>query len=135
MLMLFILWRTKKTNSGKAQPNTLLKVRKKRTGTIDSDVNASVLLPNLSKSITNPQELIQIVKSDPELVAKVLNLANSPFFGLRKIITDVNHAVIYLGVTQVKNIATQFAIAQSFEFASDEQKKAYDYLSRHTPIF
>jgi len=84
------------------------------------------LLMSLSRSITDAQELINIIKSDPELVAKVLNMANSPFFGLRKAITDINHAVIYLGIAQVKNLATQFAIFQSFEFSSQSQQDAYD---------
>jgi hypothetical protein len=84
------------------------------------------LLMSLSRSITDAQELINIIKSDPELVAKVLNMANSPFFGLRKAITDINHAVIYLGIAQVKNLATQFAISQSFEFSSQAQQEAYD---------
>lgn len=84
------------------------------------------LLMSLSKSITDAQELINIVKSDPELVAMVLNMANSPFFGLRKAITDINHAVIYLGIAQVKNLATQFAISQSFIFETQSQQEAYD---------
>ncbi|WP_395340289.1 HDOD domain-containing protein [Ningiella sp. W23] len=84
------------------------------------------LLMSLSKSITDAQELIRIVKSDPELVAMVLNMANSPFFGLKKAITDINHAVIYLGIAQVKNLATQFAISQSFEFNTDKQRLAYE---------
>jgi HD-like signal output (HDOD) protein len=53
-------------------------------------------------------------------------MANSPFFGLRKAITDINHAVIYLGIAQVKNLATQFAISQSFTFDSQAQQEAYD---------
>lgn len=84
------------------------------------------LLMSLSKSITDAQELINIVRSDPELVAMVLNMANSPFFGLRKAITDINHAVIYLGIAQVKNLATQFAISQSFEFDTPQQQEAYE---------
>lgn len=84
------------------------------------------LLMSLSKSITDAQELLNIVKSDPELVAMVLNMANSPFFGLRKAITDINHAVIYLGITQVKNLATQFAISQSFAFETAGQQEVYN---------
>lgn len=179
--VVFIVWRLSNASDEKEYSNTLLKVRKKRQGSIYGHSNSSQdivgavavkkvepnapvkvteppqefrdisltsyidyqqtvksnkefeslrkphpLLISLSKSITDAQELINIIKSDPELVAKVLNMANSPFFGLRKAITDINHAVIYLGIAQVKNLATQFAISQSFEFSSKAQQETYD---------
>nr|WP_136252741.1 HDOD domain-containing protein [Ningiella ruwaisensis] len=181
LLVILLLWRLRNAGQEKDYSNTLLKVRKKRQGSIYStpkspkiaiesskndvveesseatslspppelaeiqliDYEAFVkehkasnefkrlrkphpLLMSLSRSITDAQELINIVKSDPELVAMVLNMANSPFFGLRKAITDINHAVVYLGIAQVKNLATQFAISQSFEFESEKQKAAYE---------
>ncbi|WP_371193684.1 HDOD domain-containing protein [Glaciecola sp. SC05] len=181
--VVILLWRLKASNQDNDYSNTLLKVRKKRKGTIYAEPKSPAnmvkestakkapaikekpievpevpedflslelihylefqrenetakgfknlrkphpLLMSLSRSITDAQELINIVKSDPELVAMVLNMANSPFFGLRKAITDINHAVIYLGIAQVKNLATQFAISQSFAFESDSQKEAYE---------
>jgi hypothetical protein len=178
---IIFVWRLSNPSDEKEYSNTLLKVRKKRQGSIYGPSNSSQdivgvvtvkeieakvsveipepppeykdialtsyvdyqmtvkskpefeslrkphpLLIALSKSITDAQELIKVIKSDPELVAKVLNMANSPFFGLRKAITDINHAVIYLGIAQVKNLATQFAISQSFEFSSEAQQKTYD---------
>jgi hypothetical protein len=83
------------------------------------------LLMSLTRSINDPQELLNIIKNDPELVVKVIKVANSSLFSLRKSITTINHSIVYLGVLQAKNIAMQFALERSSEFVNDEQKQAY----------
>lgn len=83
------------------------------------------LLMSLTRDINDPKELMDIIKNDPELVVKVIKVANSSLFALRKSITTINHAIVYLGVLQAKNIAMQFALEHSAEFISQEQKRAY----------
>ncbi|GAC30078.1 HDOD domain-containing protein [Brumicola pallidula] len=83
------------------------------------------LLMSLTRNINDPKELLNIIKNDPELVVKVINVANSSLFALRKSITTINHAIVYLGVLQAKNIAMQFALDRSADFVNDEQKRAY----------
>ncbi|MEP0354683.1 HDOD domain-containing protein [Paraglaciecola sp.] len=84
------------------------------------------LLQHLVHNISDPKKLYDVIKTDPELVAKIINVANSPLFGLEKPITNVNHAVIYLGVMQVKNIATHFALQESVAFGDKSQQLAYE---------
>ena len=83
------------------------------------------LLSKLLGNFIDGKALHETVKTDPELVAKILNVANSPLFALTKPITNLHHAIAYLGIVQVKNIATHFALQQSLEFSSTEQKIAY----------
>ena len=83
------------------------------------------LLMSLTRNINDPKELMDIIKNDPELVVKVIKVANSSLFALRKSITTINHAIVYLGVLQAKNIAMQFALELSTEFVTKEQKQAY----------
>nr|WP_297348229.1 HDOD domain-containing protein [uncultured Glaciecola sp.] len=83
------------------------------------------LLTLLTRNITDPKELLSIIKNDPELVVNVIKVANSSLFALRKSITTINHAIVYLGVLQAKNIAMQFALERSSEFVNNEQKQAY----------
>jgi HD-like signal output (HDOD) protein len=84
------------------------------------------LLHKLTTIDPDPKKLYEIIRTDPELVAKVINVANSPLFGLSKPITNVNHAVVYLGVIQVKNIATHFALQEAISFENETQKRAYE---------
>lgn len=86
------------------------------------------LLSKLTCNITNAKTLYETVKTDPELVAKIINVANSPLFGLSKPITNVHHAIVYLGIVQVKNIATHFALQQTLAFKNKKQQLAYQQI-------
>jgi HD-like signal output (HDOD) protein len=46
----------------------------------------------------------KVVAADPAIAAKLLQLTNSPFFGLRRTISSVVEAVTYLGISQVKSL-------------------------------
>jgi len=86
-----------------------------------------LLLPLTQRSF-EPNELFELIKKDTEMTAKVLNAVNSPLFALHKPITNINHAIIYLGVGQVKSIAMQFAMQQGMEFKDKNQNDAYQKL-------
>jgi HD-like signal output (HDOD) protein len=83
------------------------------------------LLSALASNITDAKSLYNTVKTDPELVAKIINVSNSPLFGLSKPILNVNHAIVYLGIVQVKNIATHYAMQKSLSFADKHQEQTY----------
>lgn len=86
------------------------------------------LLQPLTKSTFETKELFDLIKTDPEITAKILNAVNSPLFALRKPITSISHAIIFLGVNAVKNIAIQFAVENSMQQSTVEQKLAYQKL-------
>jgi HD-like signal output (HDOD) protein len=86
------------------------------------------LLQPLTKGTFETKELFDLIKTDPEITAKILNAVNSPLFALRKPITSISHAIIFLGVNAVKNIAIQFAVENSMQHSSVEQKMAYQKL-------
>lgn len=52
----------------------------------------------------HPKEIGEVMSLDPALTAKVLQLVNSAFFGLRKRVTSVGQAIIYLGMNTIKNL-------------------------------
>ena len=64
------------------------------------------------------QELTNLITLEPILAASVISKANSAFYGLSVPITSVPHAVNYLGINTVRNIALQFLLEQSF-FSKD----------------
>lgn len=86
------------------------------------------LLIALTKGVSEQKELAELIKSDPEIAAKVLTVVNSAQYSLQKTIKDINHAIIFLGVGQVKNIALQFAMRESSPLVSDEQSRAYQHI-------
>jgi HD-like signal output (HDOD) protein len=83
-----------------------------------------LLLP-LTQSVFEPNELFDLIKTDAEMTAKILKVVNSPLFSLSQPITNINHAIVFLGVGQVKNIALQFAITNNVIFENKAQNEAY----------
>ncbi|MBF0463978.1 MAG: HDOD domain-containing protein [Nitrospirae bacterium] len=54
---------------------------------------------------SNPKELVEVIEHDPVLILNILKLVNSASFGLSQKITSINHAVVYIGLNTVKNLA------------------------------
>ena len=86
-----------------------------------------LLLP-LTQTAFEPNELFELIKTDPQITAKILRRVNSPVFGLLKPITSIHHAIIYLGVGTVKNIALHYALDSNQAFDNDKQELAYQKL-------
>lgn len=83
-------------------------------------VDAVARMPEFPKSVrevlrlssdvtTSQKELVDVIKRDPVFTLKMLRLVNSPFFGLSREITSINHASVYLGLNTIKNIAVCLA--------------------------
>ncbi len=58
---------------------------------------------------SDPRDLVKVIEHDPVLITKILKMVNSPYFGLAQKITSVNHAVVYVGINTVKNLALSTA--------------------------
>jgi len=80
---------------------------------------AQKILEAVQNEKTSLQELAEILSHDPPLSAEVLKLINSAFYGLRRRVTTVHHAVNLLGVTTVKNLALSFSLVKNFSKTSD----------------
>lgn len=67
------------------------------------------------RSQENPslQKISQIICSDPGLSAGVIKAINSPFFGLRRKTSSIQEAVTILGLTNLENIVTSIALANT----------------------
>ena len=59
----------------------------------------------------NTSDIEQIIKRDPNLVANILKIANSPYYGLPREFIDVRQAIAYFGLEQI----IEFAIASSLD--------------------
>jgi len=57
----------------------------------------------------DPKDLVQVIRYDPVLTLKILKLVNSAYFGLSKPIATIHHAVVFLGVNTIKNLALSAA--------------------------
>ena len=56
------------------------------------------------------RELMNLIESDPMIAARIIGLANSPVFAATKKICSMRDAVMVLGLSRVKAIATSIAL-------------------------
>ncbi len=52
-----------------------------------------------------PRDVVGIIEHDPVMTVKVLKLVNSVYYSLPRQIISIGHAVVYVGLNTVKNLA------------------------------
>jgi putative nucleotidyltransferase with HDIG domain len=83
----------------------------------------SELEDELRSPDTSIKKIGGIISKDPAMTAKILQLVNSAFFGLRKNISNTADAVMYLGVDRIQHLFlavhafTQFKAPASSDFS------------------
>ena len=85
-------------------------------------VTAIATLPEVTNKIITVVEdpkasasaLHKIISHDPALVARILKVVNSAFYGLPGQIGSVERAIVLLGLNAVKNIAVAASLGQMF---------------------
>lgn len=74
---------------------------------------AAVKIIELSNDLSaSPKDLMNVIKIDPVLTGKILQLVNSTYFSLPQKITSLNRALILLGFNTIKNIALSTAFIE-----------------------
>lgn len=73
------------------------------------------LLASLNDDNVDAATLANKIARDQALVARLLRIANSPFYGLQGRVNSVNDAVVVLGLRQVRMLAIAVSTAGSFK--------------------
>ncbi len=66
---------------------------------------ATQLLQVVSREDVNLNEVGRFISSEPVFAADVLQIANSPAFGLRSQVKSITHAIVVLGLERIKGIS------------------------------
>jgi len=69
----------------------------------------------LSKESFSIKKISDIVHKDMAIATRIIQVVNSPLFGLAKNITDIQQAISILGITMVKSLILYTQIFKSFE--------------------
>ena len=72
------------------------------------------LLELLHDESSQAKQIAELISSDQALSAKVLQLVNSPYYGLPKKIGTINQAVVILGYATVRSIILGSAVIETF---------------------
>jgi HD-like signal output (HDOD) protein/ActR/RegA family two-component response regulator len=72
------------------------------------------LTQGLSDPDTSLPKLAKIVEQDVGVSAKILQLVNSAFFGIAHSVTNIEHAVVYLGINTIRSLVLSLEIFRVF---------------------
>lgn len=92
----------------------------------------------LQHILNNPDiqisHISKMVTSDPVLTAKILKVANSPYFGMPKKLDSINHALLILGIVNVKNILYREGMLRLFLTANPEKDAVMEKIWLHATL-
>ncbi len=70
------------------------------------------ILEAVKQDSTSFQDMARIIQVDPALTTKILQVANSSFYGMANKVHNIEKALSVLGLNVTKNIALSFVIAK-----------------------
>lgn len=66
------------------------------------------------------KKIERLIEKDPSLTLKVLSVANSPLFGLKRSVNSIGAAILILGIHEIKSIVTSIRMASALKIKSDK---------------
>lgn len=71
---------------------------------------------------STPKELADLISADPALSTKILQIANSPYFGFVDEIDSIFRAVVLMGQVQIKSIMSQYLFKKDVKELNEKQQ-------------
>lgn len=78
------------------------------------------------------QRIGDVVGQDQSMVATILKVVNSPFYGLSSRVISIQHAVVLLGFRSIRNMALSAVLVRTFGESSRDHRFDRSLLWRHT---
>ncbi len=80
---------------------------------------------------SSPEDLSNLIERDPTLTVKILKAVNSAFYSLSMEITSIKHAIVLLGMDEVRKIAIGSLLAERFLTIPKEVRPEAESLWQH----
>jgi putative nucleotidyltransferase with HDIG domain len=109
---------------------------------IESRINHASNLPSLGSIGSALNELLgadqryttqiaEIIRRDPSLTARLLHLVNSVYYGLARPIKNIEEAVFFIGVRQIRQLAMVTPIIEEFQKITPDRRFPWRQFWRH----
>lgn len=93
---------------------------------------AGQLMVACEKNDVSAREITAIIKHDPGLSIKLLQIANSPLYGVSGEIRSVEHATVVLGLRALRDLAISTAVGGVFDGGNQTTAAARQQLWMHS---
>jgi len=80
------------------------------------------IIQTLNDPNSSAKDLKNVIVNDQSISAKVINLANSAYFGFNRRITEITKAIVVIGFKTVKNIVLSISIIDTVKKISDSRE-------------
>jgi putative nucleotidyltransferase with HDIG domain len=98
------------------QPRTMIEKIVGVTGDLPTMPHvASLVMEKLSDSNATPKDLHKIISQDQALAARVLKIANSPFYGCARTVTNLTDALVVMGYDSIRSLVVASAMHGFFK--------------------
>jgi HD-like signal output (HDOD) protein len=81
----------------------------------------------LNDSKTPTTHLAELISKDQGLTSKVLAVANSPLYGIKRKVSSIEFAVLILGFQDIRNIVTALSLADSMKIEPNKFFDPYEF--------
>src|ERR1700744_3685697 len=109
---------------------------------IDARLSGCACLPSLGTIDSALRELLgadqryttqiaEIIRRDPSLTSRLLRLVNSVYYGMAKPVRNIEEAVFYLGVRQIRQLAMVTPIIEDFQRLAEGRRFPWRQFWRH----
>lgn len=113
-------------------PMTLEQLAQHMERLADMSPVRSQLLQCLTQDDPDLSKLVQWVEKDPVIAARILRVANSPFFGLTHEVDSIAHAVSLVGLRSLQSMALAVAVMEQFRPTDPRLLSAHQEHWRHS---
>lgn len=91
----------------------------------------SALKELLSADQRYTSQIAEIIRRDPSLTSRLLRLVNSVYYGMAKPVKNIEEAVFYLGVRQIRQLAMVTPIIEDFQKLAENRAFPWRQFWRH----
>jgi putative nucleotidyltransferase with HDIG domain len=90
-------------------------------------VVATKVMQLIESETTTAEDLARVVSSDPAVAARVLKISNSSFFGCRRQINTLPHAIMMLGYNTLKSLVMAASLKQVYKTYGLAEKMLWEH--------
>ena len=82
------------------------------------------LLQIIDDPNVNPNQIVEVLESDPALTTRILRVANSAYYGFSQTIFEIKRAVPLIGLDMIRSLALSLGVLDGF--AAEKSQTGFD---------